>query len=125
MVQNAKEFNATGSRIYEDAERIRKALSNFMPKHNPAYKDERYRAIPTPIPEDTDYVEGYGHPAIPNGTAPPMIKLRMNGSASRKSSTASKEESPAIDIANLQEEQQRIVEELIELRDPELVACVC
>ena len=29
LVQNAKEFNSTKSEVYEDAERIRKALSNF------------------------------------------------------------------------------------------------
>lgn len=52
LVQNAKEFNSTKSEVYEDAERIRKALSNFMPKHNPAYLDPAYRAYPTPIPRD-------------------------------------------------------------------------
>src|SRR5271170_3006997 len=52
LVQNAKEFNSTKSEVYEDAERIRKALSNFMPKHNPAYLNPSYRAYPTPIPRE-------------------------------------------------------------------------
>lgn len=52
LVQNAKEFNSTKSEVYEDAERIRKALSNFMPKHNPSYLNPDYRAYPTPIPSD-------------------------------------------------------------------------
>jgi hypothetical protein len=52
LVQNAKEFNSTKSEVYEDAERIRKALSNFMPKHNPSYLNADYRAYPTPIPSE-------------------------------------------------------------------------
>lgn len=52
MVQNAKDYNHSKSPIFEDAERIRKALSNFMPKHNPAYLRPDYRAYPTPIPQD-------------------------------------------------------------------------
>ncbi len=50
MVQNAKDYNDSRSEVFGDAERIRKALSNFMPKHNPAYSDPEYRAVPTPIP---------------------------------------------------------------------------
>ncbi|EXJ88614.1 hypothetical protein A1O1_05544 [Capronia coronata CBS 617.96] len=52
MVQNAKDYNHSRSPIFEDAERIRKALSNFMPKHNPAYLRSDYRAYPTPLPQD-------------------------------------------------------------------------
>lgn len=52
MVQNAKDYNHSKSPIFEDAERIRKALSNFMPKHNPAYLRPDYRAYPTPIPQE-------------------------------------------------------------------------
>jgi hypothetical protein len=51
MVTNAKQFNAKGSPIYEDAERVRKTASNFMVKHNPAYKNPNYVAIATPIPD--------------------------------------------------------------------------
>lgn len=50
MVQNAKEYNEKGSKIYEDAERLRKAMTNFMTKHNPAYKTPGYVPISTPIP---------------------------------------------------------------------------
>ena len=52
MVQNAKDYNDSRSEVFADAERIRKALSNFMPKHNPAYADPDYRAVPTPIPQN-------------------------------------------------------------------------
>jgi hypothetical protein len=52
MIANAKQFNARGSDIYEDAERVRKTASNFMTKYNPAYRDPTYAAIATPIPEE-------------------------------------------------------------------------
>ena len=51
MVQNAKDYNDSRSEVFLDAERIRKALSNFMPKHNPSYSDPDYRAVATPIPQ--------------------------------------------------------------------------
>ncbi len=52
MISNAKEYNQKGSEIYDDAERIRKALSNFMTKNNPAYKKSGYVAFPTPLPAE-------------------------------------------------------------------------
>ena len=52
MISNAKEYNQKGSEIYDDAERIRKALSNFMTKNNPAYKKPGYVAFPTPLPTE-------------------------------------------------------------------------
>ena len=123
MVQNAKEFNTTSSKIYEDAERIRKALSNFMPKHNPAYKDQDYRAAPTPIPDD---IEDKGHvyeAATPvDALVAPTIKLRVNGSASRKSANGVKDETASAGMESMQQEQLKIVEEMIELRDPTYVA---
>jgi hypothetical protein len=51
MVTNAKQFNVKGSSVYEDAERVRKTASNFMVKHNPAYKNPNYVAVATPLPE--------------------------------------------------------------------------
>lgn len=52
LVQNAKDFNDPGSLIYEDAERIRKLVFNFMKQNNPAYKENpNYSAFPTPIPQ--------------------------------------------------------------------------
>ena len=50
MVNNAKAYNERPSPIFQDAERIRKMLSNYMVKNNPAYKDPNYIASPTPIP---------------------------------------------------------------------------
>jgi Bromodomain len=50
MIANAKDYNQKGSEIYDDAERLRKALSNYMTKTNPAYKTPGYVAFPTPLP---------------------------------------------------------------------------
>ncbi|TKA78437.1 hypothetical protein B0A55_03048 [Friedmanniomyces simplex] len=51
MVQNAKEYNAPKSDIYEDAERIRKLVFNYMKQNNPQYaQDPNYTSFPTPIP---------------------------------------------------------------------------
>jgi hypothetical protein len=52
LVNNAKAFNDKRSLIYEDAERLRKTASNWMVKHNPAYRDGNYVATATPIPGD-------------------------------------------------------------------------
>ncbi|OAA55226.1 bromodomain protein [Niveomyces insectorum RCEF 264] len=53
MVQNAKDFYPRASQPFDDAERVRKATSNFMVKHNPAYKlIHGYSAVPTPIPDE-------------------------------------------------------------------------
>lgn len=127
MVQNAKEFNLTSSKVYEDAERIRKALSNFMPKHNPAYKDQDYRALPTPIPGETnEEFDGSQFPVPPTEAhVPATIKLRVNGSSGRKSENGVKDDTPVGGSGKMQQEQVKIVEEMIVLRDPEYVArCV-
>ncbi|CCT62912.1 uncharacterized protein FFUJ_00485 [Fusarium fujikuroi IMI 58289] len=54
MISNAKEFYPRGTEIYEDAERLRKAVSNYMTKKNPAYHVRGYQAVPTPFPDDDD-----------------------------------------------------------------------
>lgn len=57
MVTNAKEYYPRHSQIFEDAERVRKALSNFMTKTNPAYSRGGYTAVPTPLPADGDVLD--------------------------------------------------------------------
>ncbi|KAK4202506.1 hypothetical protein QBC40DRAFT_276485 [Triangularia verruculosa] len=53
MVTNAKEYYPKSSEIFEDAERVRKALSNYMTKTNPAYKlIAGYSCTAAPIPDD-------------------------------------------------------------------------
>ncbi|KAF1832969.1 Bromodomain-containing protein [Decorospora gaudefroyi] len=52
LVNNAKAYNDKRSIVYEDAERLRKTASNWMVKHNPAYRDGNYVAVATAIPGD-------------------------------------------------------------------------
>jgi hypothetical protein len=54
MISNAKEFYPKNSQTFDDAERIRKALSNFMTKRNPAYQVRGYQAAPAPLPPASD-----------------------------------------------------------------------
>lgn len=54
MIANAKEYFPRSSSTFDDAERVRKAVSNYMTKTNPAYQDRNYQAMPTPLPEDED-----------------------------------------------------------------------
>lgn len=61
MVQNAKDYNDPKSEVYEDAERIRKLVFNFMKANNPDYKIPGYSAVATPLPQ-TELK------AVPNGT---------------------------------------------------------
>lgn len=57
MVTNAKEYYNKGSEVFEDAERVRKALSNYMTKTNPAYKlIQGYSCQAAPIPDDPSQV---------------------------------------------------------------------
>lgn len=63
MVTNAKEFYPKNSEIFEDAERVRKALSNYMTKTNPAYKKiPGYSCQAAPIPEEPE--------SLPEGSVP-------------------------------------------------------
>ncbi|KAK2048264.1 Bromodomain-containing protein [Colletotrichum somersetense] len=80
MVSNAKEFYPRGSQLFEDAERVRKALSNFMTKYNPAYARGGYTAVPTPLP-----VEGVVDDADDDGSHVPQPT-----SSRRKSQVAAK-----------------------------------
>ena len=99
MIVNAKEYNNSKSAIYEDAERMRKTLSSFMPKHNPAYQDPEYRAAPTPLP---GHLTGdTPRESSMSGSEQPAIKLKLiNNSRSR--SLAQSE--PAEDEQDLSEE---------------------
>jgi cobalamin biosynthesis protein CobT len=64
MVKNAKDYYNRHTIQFEDAERIRKAVSNYMTKTNPAYKkNASYSCQPVPVPDgyvppdDEDYAE--------------------------------------------------------------------
>lgn len=54
MISNAKSFNEKSSQLFSDAEKIRKAVSNFMLENNPAYQTDGYKPFPTPVPLDEE-----------------------------------------------------------------------
>ncbi|ATY62847.1 Bromodomain containing [Cordyceps militaris] len=60
MIVNAKEFYPRSSSVFDDAERFRKALSNYMTKNNPAYAKRGYQAVATPLPQEDAEGEGEG-----------------------------------------------------------------
>lgn len=109
MVQNAKDYNTSGSQIFEDAERIRKALSNFMPKHNPAYLDPEYRAVPTPIP---DHLVQKLRDSSLSGSEQPSIKLRINAGGPRRRSTVPSETVEDVPTEELEEIHAQLLDEL-------------
>ncbi|KAL8305007.1 hypothetical protein RB597_004041 [Gaeumannomyces tritici] len=75
MVSNAKDFYDRGSQVYDDAERVRKALSNYMVKTNPAYKlNPSYSAVPVPIPDNYQHVDNLATPAKPTPRKPSNSK---------------------------------------------------
>lgn len=129
MVSNAKQYNDDKSTVYQDAERIRKALSNFMTKHNPAYKDPNYVALPTPLPgQDDDATASSAPPTRDPSEQPRKIKISLKANRDRKSSAAPvAASSPAVvqddsDPANftgktLQQAQEHIVNGLISHTD--------
>lgn len=76
MVSNAKDFYDRGTQIYDDAERVRKALSNYMVKTNPAYKlNPSYSAVPVPIPDNYQHSDNLAAPVKP------VEAPRQNGDA--------------------------------------------
>lgn len=91
MIQNAKEYNVPKSEIYEDAERIRKLVYNFMKVHNPAYtQDPNYTSFPTPLPEPKITLTNSSHRGEPVKEEP---KSR-DGSVKPRPSTAPKASEP-------------------------------
>ncbi|KAJ2893789.1 Bromodomain protein [Zalerion maritima] len=78
MVCNAKEWYHRNTLAYDDAERVRKALSNYMTVLNPAYKTVTgYTATPTPLPSDLENNSNvtYGHNPRPLPMATPSARF--------------------------------------------------
>jgi len=78
LIQNAKDYNDSKSEVYLDAERIRKALSNFMPKHNPAYLNPDYKATPTPIPQAL--LDRLRESSVSTNTSALPVKIKLKNS---------------------------------------------
>ena len=127
LVQNAKEFNSTKSEVYEDAERIRKALSNFMPKHNPAYLDPAYRAYPTPVPgfsSDSRRDSTFTPAREVNGNAD-SLKIKLTNMGSRRKSNAQptdEDDGPEDDMIS---KQIDLIDQMMELPNAEYDPLPC
>lgn len=122
MVANAKQYNDDASSVYQDAERIRKLLSNFMTKHNPAYKDASYQALPTPIPDAGDEATGSSAPATRDHSEQPRkTTITLKASRDRKSSVAAQDDSDPTDFGgkSFQQAQEHIIDGLIAHMDQE------
>jgi hypothetical protein len=139
LVNNAKAYNDKRSIIYEDAERLRKTASNWMTKHNPAYKDGNYIAIATPIPGEENIAPGKPIPrtvATPRApqapAASPDTSERPRRAAAaapaatpapsklrRSAAAAQVEDNPDFNGKTFQQAQEQIIRELIEYVEPE------
>lgn len=86
MIQNAKDYYHKDSLVFNDAERVRKAISNFMVRTNPAYQDPGgYVATATPLPPNPTPLQldimsrrPYGHTA-PDPGGPPVMTQDADG----------------------------------------------
>ncbi|KAF2750793.1 Bromodomain-containing protein [Sporormia fimetaria CBS 119925] len=140
LVNNAKMYNDKKSLVYEDAERLRKTASNWMTKHNPAYRIRGYQAMPTPIPGEDgttparppprvaaptprpppatptpDLTERPRRTAAPVPNTPAPSKLRHSVSAPKVEKT----DSTSFDGKTFQEAQEQIITGLIDYVEPE------
>lgn len=139
MIQNAKDYNDPDSVIYDDAERIRKLVYNFMKQNNPAYKEvPNYAAVATPIPQRTaePVRNGVRHeaPKVEEEKPRAATTARSSEQPDRKSSVAPSATtgdadgvSGAGDAAiefegkSFQEAQQAIISHLLHYTDEEYV----
>lgn len=136
MVQNAKDYNTSGSEIFEDAERIRKLVYNYMKVNNPAYTtDPNYTSFATPIPQNGASAVN-GNAMNGRSSATPAQQRKSTAAASseppdRKASVAPSattgdagdwgENESGVDFAgkSFQQAQQMIIRELLEYTDDE------
>jgi len=102
MVQNAKDYNSTGSEIYEDAERIRKLVYNYMKTHNPAYtENSNYASFPTPIPKPGEKkINGATEEYVANGRTSATPARNPKTKASGSSEPPDRKSSVAVDAPN-------------------------
>lgn len=137
MIQNAKDYNDPDSVIYEDAERIRKLVYNFMKQNNPAYKDDpKYAAVATPVPRNPSepVSNGVVHEAdaADDEKSKAATSARNSEQPDRKSSIAPSATTGEVDGAgdgvidfegkSFQDAQQLIVSHLLHYTDEEYVS---
>lgn len=130
MIVNAKDFYPRSSSVYDDSERIRKTLSNYMTKNNPAYQIRGYQAQPTPLPqvaapveddEDDEEEEEEEEEEEPRRRS---IVVKRRGPGRPRKSEAPPEpdhEYAGVGYKNLtfQQAQEKVVEELLRHEEPE------
>ncbi|KAH6337939.1 hypothetical protein HBI37_129240 [Parastagonospora nodorum] len=144
LVNNAKAYNDKNSNVYNDAERLRKTASNWMTKHNPAYRtNNSYVAVATPIPGEENSQPGKPIPRIastprtahspaatpdtfdrPRRAAAAAAATQATPAPSRLRQSASLthedvEDNPDFDGKTFQQAQEQIVRELIDYVEPE------
>lgn len=90
MVSNAKSFNNKSTQIYSDAEKVRKLVSNFMVERNPAYRNQSYQAIATPVPEGWQPRSTQTPAPPPAPTATPSLKQPKQEANSEQPSARSR-----------------------------------
>jgi hypothetical protein len=131
LVVNAKQYNDKRSTVYEDAERLRKTASNFFTKHNPAYRNPSYVAIPTPIPGQSDEEAETEAARLSEMSLESPMK---DSKANKEPETEPKEDQDAAEEGQddddqgedfrgktFQQAQEQIIEELIHYVDEEYV----
>ena len=138
MISNAKSFNEKNSQVFSDAEKIRKAVSNFMVENNLAYKTKDYKPFPTPVPEDwqpppqpsTDKSEEpeVETKAEADDSTRGVSTLRAS-SAATGPSNARESETPAVHVPDglgepfdgntFQAAQEKIIAEMLRLKNDE------
>lgn len=139
LVNNAKAYNDKKSIVYEDAERLRKTASNWMVKHNPAYRDGNYVAVATPIPGEDNSAPGKPIPRIastpraahtPVATPDTSERPRRAAAAAQSATPApsklrhSASAAPEEDVDNpdyagksFQQAQEQIIKEIIDYEE--------
>jgi hypothetical protein len=112
MVQNAKDYNVRGSEIFEDAERLRKALINFMTRWNPAYRlQPGYQSFPTPLPSQVDGARKQepGNQTAPGKNAARHTKIDQIQRSSATPALSDREVEGGFEGLTFQQAQEKIV----------------
>ena len=143
LIQNARDFNERGSVITDDAERLRKAMANFMPKHNPKYQDPNYKAVPTPIASQLENGSVEKEKETPSDERRQSLKIKLTNKRALEESPTTRTPTPkpastpkpvlkptrratnlpSFEGMDFQKANEQIIQEMIELRDEEYAVC--
>ena len=136
LISNAKAYNSKTSEIFSDAEKVRKMLSDFMRKNNPAYAaNPNHVTYPTATPEKATKVErgselgglidadtGRGKRRVASARLP-LKKGTVNGEISTSPAVEKSSRGGAkpndFEGVTFQDAQRAILTEMITLKDSE------